>query len=160
MKRYPLPSVQRLKELFDYDRRGFFVRKTGGFAVRKGQRAGSTKRKDGYCQMRVDGTKFLTHRLVFLYHNNFCPIHIDHINRKPWDNRIENLRETSYSNNNLNRKKHKNNSSGFRGVYFCNTYKKWKAQVRVEKTTFTATSSLKKDCIQFCEDMKVYYEQN
>lgn len=42
------------------------------------------------------------HRLIFLYHYGFLPDFIDHINRDPSDNRIENLRPISRSYNRIN----------------------------------------------------------
>lgn len=153
--RQKLPSQKELKNLFRYDRKGFFVRKVKtGYATKVGQIVGAKKRTDGYCQMRVNSDKFLTHRLVFLFHKGFCPVHIDHINRKPWDNRIENLREVSHSENLLNTGIQSNNTSGFRGVYFCNTHKKWKAQVRIRKKQYSKISHSKKECIEFCKKIR------
>ena len=53
----------------------------------------------------------------------------DHINRNPFDNRKENLRKVSRSENSWNQSKHKNNTSGFIGVHFDKTYGYWIAQI-------------------------------
>jgi hypothetical protein len=42
---------------------------------------------------------------------------VDHINRNTLDNRKENLRIVNKSQNAMNSKKQKNNSSGYRGIY-------------------------------------------
>lgn len=58
---------------------------------------------------------------------------VDHINGNKIDNRKENLRICNYNQNAANRKKQKNNSSGFKGVdYFPyrTSYKKWRAGIR------------------------------
>lgn len=155
--RQELPTQKELKKLFRYDRKGFFVRKVKtGYATKIGQTVGAKKRTDGYCQMRVNTYKFLTHRLVFLFHKGYCPDHIDHINGKPWDNRIENLRETTHEKNLLNQKTHTNNKSGVRGVSFCNTHKVWKCRIKYEKIKkFSFTSKSKKECCKVCKEKQI-----
>lgn len=69
------------------------------------------KRKDGYTQIKIKGKYYLSHRIVWLIHYNCFPKNtIDHINRDRSDNRIENLRELSLSDNLKN--------SG-KGYYWC-----------------------------------------
>jgi len=55
----------------------------------------------------------------------------DHINGNTLDNRKINLRESSVIENCRNRRLNKNNSSGFKGVYFDYESGKWKAQIGV-----------------------------
>ena len=56
---------------------------------------------------------------------------IDHINHKPRDNRKENLRPISISDNSRNRKtRNRNNKSGYRNV--CWDGKRWIVQLQVE----------------------------
>ena len=57
----------------------------------------------------------------------------DHINRDKLDNRRCNLRPVTYSQNNCNRAKSKNNASGYKGVYWHKLVKKWCAQIRVNE---------------------------
>lgn len=56
--------------------------------------------------------------------------YIDHINHDTLDNRCENLRLCSASQNQANRRKQVNNTSGFRGVSFHQETGKWRAQLR------------------------------
>ena len=58
---------------------------------------------------------------------------VDHINRNTLDNRKCNLRVVTRSINRMNCKKNKNNSSGFRGVYWDVSHHTWQAQIRVNK---------------------------
>jgi hypothetical protein len=53
----------------------------------------------------------------------------DHINHDKLDNRRENLRVCTMSQNNANIPKRKNNSSGRKGVYWREDAKKWIAQI-------------------------------
>ena len=58
---------------------------------------------------------------------------IDHINGNGLDERRENLRECSYSENVRNSKISKNNKSGFKGVNWSNVMKKWEAKIMVNR---------------------------
>lgn len=56
---------------------------------------------------------------------------VDHINIDPLDNRRSNLRVCSQSENQHNRTKQRNNTSGFKGVYWSAETKKWRAKIRI-----------------------------
>jgi len=87
-------------------------------------------RGDGYRQMKINGNKYLEHRLVWLYHYGYMPTKgIDHINGDKSDNRIANLREATDSQNSQNRGIHKNNKTGFMGVTFHKPSGKWAAGI-------------------------------
>ena len=59
----------------------------------------------------------------------------DHINRNTLDNRKENLRVSTYSQNKINQKMRRDNSSGYRVVYFTkeNLNKCWRAVITKER---------------------------
>lgn len=82
---------------------GQLVWKKPGPGRRLSGRAGSVD-KEGYIRIKLLGQDYLAHRLVWLYFNGVFPEgQLDHINRQPGDNRIENLRETTNRENNLNK---------------------------------------------------------
>ncbi|WP_252233758.1 HNH endonuclease [Clostridium sp. ZS1] len=56
---------------------------------------------------------------------------IDHINGNKLDNRKCNLRIVNKSQNAMNSKKPKNNTSGVKGVYWDKRSKKWEASIQV-----------------------------
>ena len=60
--------------------------------------------KDGYLQTCLNGKRLLNHQIVFMMFNGYIPKEIDHIDRDVANNRIENLRETTRSENLKNRK--------------------------------------------------------
>lgn len=55
---------------------------------------------------------------------------IDHINGDGRDNRRQNLRLADRQENSRNRSKQKNNTSGYKGVYFLRTNKKYAAKIQ------------------------------
>jgi len=56
---------------------------------------------------------------------------IDHINHNMLDNRRSNLREASHQENCCNRRKHRDNTSGFKGVYWHTSGGKWAASIHL-----------------------------
>jgi len=54
---------------------------------------------------------------------------VDHINRDPLDNRRSNLRICSQSENQRNRATHKNNKSGYKGVRWVESMRKWRVNI-------------------------------
>src|SRR5690554_5526005 len=66
----------------------------------------------GYLQIMLDRQLILAHRLAWLHHYGEWPEgELDHINRNPLDNRISNLRPASRSQNTINRKTPRTNTS-------------------------------------------------
>jgi hypothetical protein len=100
-------TAEQVRELFDYDQQtGNLIwrdNKSGG--VMAGQVAGCINAR-GYRRIRVDQVEYKAHRLVWLHVNGEWPSkQIDHINRNPGDNRIENLRDVTASENLKNRRR-------------------------------------------------------
>lgn len=99
-------NFARVNELLDYNAAtGVFTWKQNrrGRGL-KGTRAGSPD-NHGYRLIALDGSKFKEHRLAwFITHGIWPTLSIDHINGIRDDNRIENLREATQSEQNQNRK--------------------------------------------------------
>ena len=60
---------------------------------------------------------------------------IDHKNRNPRDNRLDNLREISHAENLQNRGPQANNTTGFKGVSYHKVAKKYTANITVNRKT-------------------------
>lgn len=80
--------------------------------------ARNTKRSDG------KNTTIRMHREIMKTPTN---LRCDHINHDTLDNRVENLRNVTNSQSAMNRRKHKGNKSGYKGV--SRHYGKWVAFV-------------------------------
>lgn len=92
----------------------------------------------GYVTTRDDnkkGRRISLHRLVMGLTNE--KIDVDHIHGKKTrnDNRKENLRLATRSQNNMNSALSKNNTTGVTGVYFDRNAKKWTASIMVNYKT-------------------------
>ena len=101
-----------------------------------GKKAG-TLEKHGYLRVRIDNKNYLIHRLIFLYNYGFLPIQVDHIDGNTLNNHIENLRQSTNSENSQNSKLSINNKSGVKGVCWHKTYKKWVANIQTPNKRYT-----------------------
>ena len=90
---------------------------TGDFHwVSSGKIAGTVDRL-GYRRICFEGNFYYAHRLAWFLVHGVWPIdQIDHVNGNPKDNRLDNLREASHSNNKKNCKTRKDNVLNIKGV--------------------------------------------
>ena len=100
-----------------------------------GDRVGSDRREDGYRRVHFNGKSVYEHRIVFFMHHGYLPEYIDHINGNRSDNRIENLRIATRSQNKQNSKKYSNNTSGIKNVFFNKENKKWRVVLSLNGKT-------------------------
>jgi|688.fasta_scaffold1031559_1 hypothetical protein len=87
----------------------------------------------GYVKICINRKSYMAHRLAWLYVHGYFPETIDHINGIRCDNRIENLRPCTRSENNYNSRMRSDNTSGVKGVFWSTKYKKWVARIYVNK---------------------------
>ena len=83
----------------------------------------------GYRRVTLLQKQVFVHHVVWFLHYKRWPKQLDHINRNPLDNRIENLREATKQQNAGNSKKQKNCSSQYKGVTFHQQATKWQASI-------------------------------
>ena len=122
---------KRLNELFEYVDGDLYRRITvqGSPAGNKVGWVNST----GYKWVNFDRKKMLMHRVVFVMFHGYEPALIDHIDGDKTNNKIENLREATKSQNGFNRKIHTNNRSGCKNVCWNKQSNCWIVKLRVNK---------------------------
>ena len=111
-------AINRLRFLFDYKDGKLYWKNPTSNRVKRGDIAGSLT-TNGYYTIRYDGVSRMLHRVIWDFHNEegCSGFLIDHIDRNPLNNRIENLRKCNYSENAGNSSRHKDNTSGMKGVH-------------------------------------------
>lgn len=126
----PRASVERLRQLLDYNP------ETGVLIWRErdrnltGLRAGGIDPGHKYRRVRIDGRLELAHRVALAMVTGEWPEgEVDHINGERDDNRLSNLRIVSRGGNLKNKRRYRVNRSGVAGVYWHGQHQKWCASI-------------------------------
>jgi hypothetical protein len=126
-------DINSYKEYLEYNpETGIFtwIKQPSG-AVKAGTVAGCLM-PNGYIAIRFKGPMITAHRLAFYLMHGYLPKIVDHINRNRSDNRIDNLREVTPRQSNINRNISKYNKSGKTGVSWCNTYNRYVVSIYIK----------------------------
>ena len=107
-------TPELLHSLFRYED-GKLIRRVNSRKAKAGAEAGFKSGR--YLRVRVNGKQHMVHRIVFMMHHGYLPEVLDHINNDAFDNRIENLREATQSQNCMNRRLRSDNKLGVPNVY-------------------------------------------
>lgn len=119
---------EKLKQIFEYENGKLLWKIRHGSHGQIGKTVGYLNTK-GYFQTKINKKSYLLHRLIFLYHHGFLPKIIDHIDGNPTNNRIENLRQATSSENLFNSSLSKNNKSGYKNVQWNKKSNKWRVRL-------------------------------
>jgi hypothetical protein len=122
-------TQSQLLELFDY-KDGQLISKQKSKRRNVGDVLGKINDR-GYVTASVQGDVYRVHRLIFFWHHGVMPEQIDHINGIRDDNRIENLRPATSSENAQNRIA--SSVSGTKGVYWHKQINRWVASICVNR---------------------------
>lgn len=111
-----------------------------------GKEAGSLHNSNGitYKRVVIDGKKYYAHRLAYAIHHGEWPSVIDHIDGDGLNNKAENLRGVTQSENQKNHRLHKDNKSGISGVHFSDRLGKF--VVRIGKSHLGCYETLLDAC--------------
>ena len=123
-------TQELLKHYFDYKDDHLYWKNVVHLNQSKliGQKAGFIH-PTGYRHITFMGKQHKAHRLIWLYVYGEMPKEIDHINGDRQDNRLENLRSVTRSQNQFNKAMAQNNTSGYRGVSWHKKSQQWVIRV-------------------------------
>ena len=131
MKRRPRLTRARLRELLDYNKKTgeFRWRKRPGGGARSDLSAGHVESDQGRRRIGIDGRVYSAHQLAWFYVTGRWgkPI-IDHRDGDGTNNRLNNLRPATRSQNGANSRRPRHNTSGHKGV--SPHRRKWLATIR------------------------------
>jgi hypothetical protein len=131
IKAQPLPSQWQLFQEFEYDNRtGLLYRKNIKNIFRP---AGFLHKSINRHITKYKYHNYLNSRIIFKMHTGLEPPIVDHIDGNPHNNRLENLRAATRSQNNLNRRVGTNNKKGIKNVHWHKAMKKWHIQIRANR---------------------------
>lgn len=113
--------IDEIRNHFSYD---------DGKLFRNGAEVGWFDKGCSYFRVRFKNKSYLLHRLIYAYHYGYLPKFIDHIDRDKTNNRIKNLRGTEKKQNNtVNSVARSDNTSGYKGVTWHKSSKKWHSSI-------------------------------
>lgn len=134
-------TQNRLKELLHYDpETGVFTwlwNDSKPLQINKrdaGREAGNLhkSKRNVYKRIHTDGGRYMAHRLAWLYVYGCWPDgEIDHIDGDGLNNRVDNLRAVSKTENLRNMPRYMNNTSGIVGVSWRASRQYWIAQMNI-----------------------------
>jgi len=98
-----------------------------------GKVAGNVNRKSGYHRISINGSRYYSHRLVWLLMTGKWPVaEIDHRDKIRSNNKFNNLRQATHSQNHCN-KTSPQNRSGYKGVYFDKKVGRFGASIKIRR---------------------------
>jgi hypothetical protein len=123
-------TKEYLHQVFEYKNGGLYW-KINKQAICVGNKAGTIDYLRPYVRITLHGKRYQEHHLVFLMFTGVLPKQIDHINGIKNDNRIENLRLCTNSQNQYNTKP----KNLRKNVSFYKRIGKWQVQLKINQKT-------------------------
>jgi len=129
-------TKELLSYLYEYKDGNLYCKNLIGKNTRSkiGEKVGY-RNKEGYTLIKIKQKSYLLHRIIYFLHYGYFPEQIDHIDGNPSNNKIENLRSATGSQNCINKKLSIRNTTGFKNVTFIKSIKKWRVQIKTKGVT-------------------------
>tara|TARA_R100000995_G_scaffold84711_1_gene64431 strand:+ start:3495 stop:4145 length:651 start_codon:yes stop_codon:yes gene_type:complete len=164
MRYRPLPPLEELKEFLDYNPdTGIFtwIKSRGRNSSVVGKEAGHKQKfeRDTRIRISVNGKLYFAHRLAYYIYHGVDPLEkeVDHKDRNPLNNKIDNLRLATKKENCRNSSMSKNNTSGVTGVHWHKVKKKWEATITEGKKKYLGIFTNKEDAIKARKEAEIKY---
>lgn len=127
-KKLKIPlTVELIKSLFIYKNNELYSIKKDKPCAQSGNRD-----KYQYNTISINERNYKQCKIIFALHYGYIPYLIDHIDRDILNDRIENLRECTKSENNLNKTKSINTKYKYKGIYTTN-HNTFVARIQIDK---------------------------
>ncbi len=126
-----LPSQEELHRFFEYKEGDLYWKIKTAKHIKIGAKAGSLS-SNGYIGLRFNNVDYKMHRIIWCYHFGQIAnkLQIDHIDGNRANNKIENLRLATCSQNSSNNKRaYGNSKSNILGVDWSKASSKWRARI-------------------------------
>ncbi|EJT0117290.1 HNH endonuclease [Salmonella enterica] len=121
-------TQEKLKSILEYNPlTGEFIYKVTRGNKKKGSIAG-TIASDGYIRIQISGKIYMAHLLAFLYMEGYLPEMVDHKDRVRSNNKWDNLRKSTSSQNQRNKKIV--SKSGYSNIIWDRKNQKWRVILR------------------------------
>jgi len=126
--------IDYIQKHFRYEN-GSLYRTTNRGGQKIGNKVGWMTHCNGrpYWKFSMGGKTNYLHHAIFVMPNGYKPNYIYHIDGDSTNNRIENLRAATQSQNAGNSAMSKNNTSGYKGVTYLKDTGKWKAAIMINR---------------------------
>ncbi len=116
---------------FEYRDGELFWKIKPAMRVHVGDKAGWLDKNATHLRVLYKGKKVMVHRIVYLMHHGHLPECVDHVDRNPLNNKIENLREATKSQNSCNKKVRSDSGTGIKNVTYYRPSGKWRVAIAV-----------------------------
>lgn len=124
-----------LNHIFHYDNGVLFWKNHYSMPNRYNGKQVGFIRPDGYTFVKINRVSTALHKIIWcMFNDEWVPYpeyEIDHIDRNPRNNKIENLRKVTKSKNQDNSRM-RNNQSGTKGVFYDKYHKKFKVCISID----------------------------
>jgi HNH endonuclease len=149
-------TQEELKKVLHYNpKTGVFIwRAKRSRSVSIGDQAGHFRRGKGHVNIVINRRSYKAHRLAHLYMTGEWPEELDHIDGDPHNNRWENLRLCTRSQNSMNRRLGPTNTSGIKGVGWCPRAECWIAKVVINGRPKQSSHSTKEEAAAAVQELR------
>lgn len=115
-RKISIEEEKHLRSIFRYDpTTGYLFRRVGPYILKE-RKVGTPVGRGSYLQVSVGYNAYYVHRVIWFLQHGTWPDVIDHKDKDTWNNKLDNLREATHSQNQANRDVRFGNQVGLKGV--------------------------------------------